>query len=303
MAYWPTGGEAVAAWLQASGIRHVISIPGSQVLPIWDGLPAGGPALIVPRSERTAAFLAEGYGLAAGVPAALMNTLGPGVANELIGVASAQRSGAPVLALAPWQPPRKRSRLAEVFQGLDHPRYFQGSCKWIGVVDTRAELLSRLDHALAECLEAPAGPVRVEMSFPLLFQRGRALAPPARVSPAGAQPARVIVAETPGALPTGADLATRAFAPGIGVAGFALPVALGAVLAVPTAQVEVRSTPTLAAAQLDTLELSRELAIEVCITGAVGPVIGGVARALGIAIGPDAGTPRGGSLTIRLGEE
>lgn len=307
MARRSTGGEAVATWLQAVGIRHVISIPGSQVLPIWDGLPANGPTLIVPRSERTAAFLAEGYGLAAGVPAVLMNTLGPGVANELIGVVSARRSQAPVLAIAPWQPPRKRQRLGEVFQGLDQPRYFQGSCKWIGVVDERVELGSRLDHALAECLEPPAGPARVEVSFPLLFQRGPATGAPARLLPAAAQPAHIIVTETAAApsdatAGASADASVRTLVPGIDRRGFALPVALGALFAVPTASVEVRTTATLAAAQLDTLVLARERKIEVCVVGTPDAVLAGIARVLGITIVPAGGAARAGGLTIRLTE-
>lgn len=303
-----SGGEAVAAWVQAAGLRHVFSIPGSQVLPIWDGLAGPSPRLIVPRNERTAAFLAEGYGLAAGVPAVLMNTLGPGVANELIGIVSAHRSHAPVLAIAPWQPPRKRQRLAEVFQGLDHPHYFQGSCKWIGVVDERAELRSRLDNALAECLEPPTGPARVEIAFPLLFQRGRAPQTPVRPIPAAAQPAHIIVAETAAEVANavataGADAAdarVRAFAPGIDECGFALPVALGALLAVPTAAVEVYTTAATAAAQLDTLVLARELGLGVSVSGTPDPVLAGTAPVLGLRLDTTNGTPRAGMLTLRM---
>ena len=211
------------------------------------------------------------------------------------------------IAITPGQPPRKRRRLTEVFQGLDQPRYFQGSCKWIGVVDERAALGAQLDHALAACLESPAGPVRVDISFPLLFQRGAAAHAPARRLSAAAQPAHIIVGETVAMLPgthiaASGDAPVRAFAPGIGVPGFALPVALGALFAVPVASIEVWTTATLAAAQLDTLVLARERGLNVCVAGSPDPVLAGIARVLGISIVPAAPAPRAGDLTIRLGD-
>ena len=98
----PTGAQRTVARLEAHGVRLVISIPGSQVLPLWDALDrAEGIELLVPRSERSAGFIAEGYGLAKGMPAVVANTLGPGVANEAVALASAKLSESPVLYLAP----------------------------------------------------------------------------------------------------------------------------------------------------------------------------------------------------------
>jgi len=241
-----TGGEQVALRLGELGIDHVLSLPGSQVLPIWDAIDRRTTIdIVVPRSERCAAFMAEGYGRARGLPCVLMSTLGPGVANELVGIQSAQMGSAPVLCITPSHPPRKQPRLAEVFQGLDHHRLFAGICKRNLVVesDDAQALTSAIDRAYEACLAPPCGPVRLDISFPLLFQRrgyrtSAAPAPP----PAQRAPQLLVISEAPAmpdapllnalgieALPSGAEL----LSPGIGEPGFGLPFAVGAKLACP----------------------------------------------------------------------
>lgn len=101
----------------------------------------------------------------------------------------------------------------------------------------------------------------------------------------------------------GAGASVRTLVPGMDGCGFALPVALGALFAVPTASVEVWTTATLATAQLDTLVLARDSKIEVCVVGTPDAVLAGIARVLGITIVPAGGAARAGGLTIRLTEE
>ena len=133
---WRTGGAVVATALEELGVRHVFSLPGSQVLPRWDAIDRHTQIeIVVPRTERSGAFMAEGYAQASGGPSLVMSTLGPGVANELVGLRSAQLSQAAVVSLGPYHPQAKRPRLRDVFQGLDHPSFVTGACKWNLVVD------------------------------------------------------------------------------------------------------------------------------------------------------------------------
>lgn len=182
-----TGGDAVAARLADLGIRALFSLPGSQVLPIWDGLARRTSLrLIVARTERHAAFMAEGYARATGAPAALTCTLGPGVANELSGLVSAgAQGGAPVVCVAPFHPPAKRDRLAEVFQGLDHPRFFAGACKKTVVVDSGGPdaIREALDDAFRIAAAEPRGVARVDIAHPLLFRKASARQWPAPIRP------------------------------------------------------------------------------------------------------------------------
>ena len=183
--HWSRGGEFLSDRLVKFGVTHIFSIPGSQVLPVWDALNLNRVKLVVPRSERNSAFIAEGYGRASGFPAVVMSTLGPGVANELVGIYSSKLSNSPVLFLSPYQPPYKYKRMGEVFQGLDHPLFSKRVSKKNFLVENYRELPYVLDNAFSECLKEPMGPVRVDISFPILFNRYlfKAKKPSIRVSP------------------------------------------------------------------------------------------------------------------------
>ncbi len=235
-----TGGEIVARRLAAAGLDLLVSVPGSQTLPIADAARGAGLRLVVPRHERHGAYLAEGYGQARGVPAVLMDTLGPGVANELVALESARASATPMLCVAPFQPPRKRARVAEVFQGLDHPAFFAGVAKQQFVIDDDAELERDLERALEACLAAPRGPVRVDVAFPLLFRRKllRAGAPPARTRLAPADRPRFVLVDASGSSVLAATDADR-LAPGLPVPGAHASFALGAKLAWPDVPIAV----------------------------------------------------------------
>jgi thiamine pyrophosphate-dependent acetolactate synthase large subunit-like protein len=279
----PTGGEFVARFLDAAGIDTLFSLPGSQVLPIWDGL-SERVRLVVPRSERAGAFMAEGFARASGGPAVIMNTLGPGVANELVGFASARASQAPVVSICPFQPQAKRERMAEVFQGLDSPQFFAAFSKWTKVVDSEAELGGALADALREALSPPPGPVRVEISFPILFARasfgGHTAA--ARFEPPGA--GSICVLETAiGEPPPDLGAATR-LAPGIGEAGNAIPFALGAKLARRQQPVVVVSEVRFLLQHMDSLALAASHGIAVRLVGSKAGVLEQVARAFSLEL-------------------
>jgi thiamine pyrophosphate-dependent acetolactate synthase large subunit-like protein len=266
----------VARFLESAGLDTLYSLPGSQVLPIWDGL-SERMRLIVPRSERAGSFMAEGYARAGQRPAVVINTLGPGVANELVGFASARASQAPVVSICPFQPPRKRERIAEVFQGLDHPELFAPFSKWTKVVDTAGELGPALAAAFDAALSSPCGPVRVEISFPLLFERaGFSRDQLAKPLPAPGVQGLCCVSETvasplpPGLAERVAAQRGRLLAPGIGEAGHAIPFALGAKLASSELPVVVVTRTCFLLQHLDSLVLARSHGVPVRLVGPAG---------------------------------
>jgi acetolactate synthase-1/2/3 large subunit len=233
------GGDFLVEALRALGIRHVFSVPGMQMLSVWDALPGSAIELVVARTEQDAVFLAEGYACAASRPAVVMNTLGPGVANELFAMESARLSKAPVLFVTPSHPRDKyeSGRLGAVFQGFDQQEFLAGSAKRTEVVRKARELARKLERAYAECVSAPRGPVRVEISFPLLFERHSFGAPPTPVGEFGESTEPLFVRETrpnrapPDASPDVRREIGRVLSPGCGSPGHGVPFALGARLA------------------------------------------------------------------------
>lgn len=292
------GGDLVLQTLDDLGLDLILSLPGSQVLPMWNNLGRRRSLrLVVPRSERAAAFMAEGYARTAGYPAVLMNTLGPGVANELGGLTSALLSRAPVLAVAPFQPPWKRKRMREVFQGLDSTAYFGGAVKRALVVDEAGQIPLVLTSAYRECLRSPAGPVRVDISYPLLFARAEARnhrASGSRPLPRGRKPL-IFVQEAKRWDDGGlyrrlwdrykegivSPAVTPPLWPGVGEPGFALPFALGAKLAFPRARVAVATSQEWVVQNLDTLAVAAGEEISLQLLGP-SPRLARIAGAFGV---------------------
>lgn len=278
----PSGAERVAARLRALGVDLALSVPGSQVLPLWEALDrVGGIRLIVPRSERAAGLIAEGYGLASGRAAVVMNTLGPGVANEAVAVASARLSGSPVLYLTPSQPAGKRLRLDEVFQGLDHAGFMAGPAKEQFLCDSADGLESAIDGAHSAALTDPQGPVRLDVSFPILFRRSlrrgaTVLSAPQTNPPLIAPGADLLLAldsrSHAGIGPVSAagidrDLAGAAI-PGIDSPGLGVPFALGLRLGRPRTPVVLVLSAESLLAQLDGVIVATAAGIPVTIAAA-----------------------------------
>lgn len=168
----PRGGTFLAQSLERLGVRHVISLPGSQMLAAWDAIATcAGLQLVVPRSEAVGAMMANAYGLACGRPCVVMNTLGPGVANELPALHDAWRGESPVVFISPMHPRAKRAHLETVFQGFDQSAFLAPYAKETIGVDAAADLGAALQRAVALSTTPPMGPVRIDVSFPLLFER------------------------------------------------------------------------------------------------------------------------------------
>ncbi|MCB1325831.1 MAG: hypothetical protein H7A21_16430 [Spirochaetales bacterium] len=247
--YSGDGGGFLARLLDEFGHKIVFSIPGAQLLSIWDALGRDRRLqLVVPASEWSGGFQAEGYALASGRPAIVLDTLGPGVANELPAMASARLGKRPVLYISPIHPAQKRARLGRVFQGLDTSKLLGPQASYTLRVESAEQLPGHLELARRLCLgesfrsaeiniEVPApGPVRLEIEYPFLFRRLLARIPALPLSetrPAEPEAGLYVAA---GAIPRQLrpmlrGLEATCIANGLGVARYNIDLALGFYLA------------------------------------------------------------------------
>jgi acetolactate synthase I/II/III large subunit len=93
-----TGGEAVAATLEALGVRHVFGIVSVHNLPIYDAIARRN--VITPisvRHEQAAAHAADGYARATGSLGVVIASTGPGTTNTMTGLFEAASASSPVL--------------------------------------------------------------------------------------------------------------------------------------------------------------------------------------------------------------
>jgi hypothetical protein len=191
-------------------------------------------------------------------------------------MASALLAEAPVIFLAPSQPPNKRRRLDEVFQGLDHPSYFEGAALEQVACDDAQDIEASIDTALSAALGDPSGPVRLDMSFPLLFSRSpkRTTAPLRKVPPRPplvGKGAEVLLAldsaetETARVLQAAGLSEDPAITPGLDVPGFGVSFALGLRLGRTRAPVVLATDVESLLGQLEALVVAQHAGVRVTI--------------------------------------
>lgn len=94
------GGRLAAEALIERGVKHIFSISGGHITPIYQFLENTDVKIFATRHEQAAVFMAEAYARMTRKPAVAMVTAGPGFTNALSGIASARLSNAPIVLIA-----------------------------------------------------------------------------------------------------------------------------------------------------------------------------------------------------------
>ena len=95
-----TFGVDLVRLLNAHGITHAFGIPGVHTVELYRGLPESGVTHVTPRHEQGAGFMAYGYAVATGRPAACFLITGPGLANAATAIGEARSESLPMLVIA-----------------------------------------------------------------------------------------------------------------------------------------------------------------------------------------------------------
>lgn len=121
-------GKAVVAVLKAEGISHVFSLPGGEILPIYDALVAEGIEIITTRHEQAAGNAADGWARVTRTPGVCLLPMGPGIVNAVPALAQAYQMGSPVIAITSSIP----HNLADMdaFEDLDLKALVSSVTKW-----------------------------------------------------------------------------------------------------------------------------------------------------------------------------
>lgn len=162
--------QLIAEELARLGIRHVCLSPGSRCTPLTTAV-ARHPQLTTSLhvDERAAAYYAQGYARASGCPAPLICTSGTAVANYLPAVIEASQDRVPMLLLTADRPPELRQN--EANQTIDQVKLFADYVRWQVDLPCAADtmppeaLLTSVDQAVFASLQAPAGPVHINVQI------------------------------------------------------------------------------------------------------------------------------------------
>jgi acetolactate synthase-1/2/3 large subunit len=162
-----TGGDLVAAALQAQGVRTVFTLCGGHISPILAAARARGIRIVDVRDEATAVFAADATARLTGLPGVAAVTAGPGITNTITALKNAQLAQSPVLLIGGAAPTALQGRGA--LQDIDQRSLVAPHVKHFTKVVRRRDLGPAIDAAFAAAREGVPGPVFVECPVDLLY--------------------------------------------------------------------------------------------------------------------------------------
>src|SRR6266704_96975 len=162
-----SGGDLVARVLAQAGVRHVFTLCGGHILPIYDGCLREGIRVIDLRHEQAAAHAADAWARLTRNLGVAIVTAGPGVTDAVTGIANAYSARSPVLLIGGAAPLGLRGlgALQEMEQVALLRPITKGS--W-SVAETR-QIPEVLTTAIRTALSGRPGPVFVEIPVDLLM--------------------------------------------------------------------------------------------------------------------------------------
>ena len=164
-----TGGEIVGRTLSQYGVTHAAGIPGHGVWSLLDGFLQDGCdiPLIQVFHEQSAVHMADGFWRSSGRPMAALTSIGPGAANQLMGLATAFADSVSLISFSGG--PATHMRGHGIMQELDRHE-FNGFQSAVGAVTKRhfeartvEELPFIMHRAFSAMLTGRPGPVHVEV--------------------------------------------------------------------------------------------------------------------------------------------
>ncbi|HEY3587564.1 MAG TPA: thiamine pyrophosphate-binding protein, partial [Myxococcaceae bacterium] len=161
-----TGGQLVARMLKEERVRHVFTLCGLHVAPIYAGLVEEGIQVVDTRHEQGAAHAADAYArITRGVGVAVV-TAGPGVTDALTGVANANAANSPLILLGGAAPQFNQSRGS--LQEMEQVDLFHRISKWSDRVPSPDLVPLYMAKAFRIALSGRPGPVFLELAWDVL---------------------------------------------------------------------------------------------------------------------------------------
>jgi acetolactate synthase-1/2/3 large subunit len=176
-----SGGELFARSMAAEGLKFLFGLPSPTVDPILANLEKNGIRFVPVHHESAAVHMAEGLYKTTGQASAVIANPGPGSANLLPGVITANHEGVPVLVIT------SQHRLGVVypsppttFQGQDQLDIFKFAVKWGGPIFQWERTAEVMRLAFREMWNGRPGPVQIDMPAPILYEEGEESTAPIR---------------------------------------------------------------------------------------------------------------------------
>ncbi len=161
----PSGADAMVRLLKLHGVTHVFGLCGDTSLPFYDSLRRLGAGMthVLTRDERSAAYMADGYARVSGRVGVCEGPSGGGATYILPGVAEANESSIPILAITTDIATGSRGRFT--LTELDQASLFKPLTKWNRVIDRAADLPETVREAFRQMTGNRPGAAHLGLPF------------------------------------------------------------------------------------------------------------------------------------------
>jgi acetolactate synthase-1/2/3 large subunit len=160
-----SGAEAFVRMLQKHGVTHIFGLCGDTSLPLYDALHRldHGITHILTRDERSAAYMADAYARVSGRVGVCEGPSGGGATYLLPGVAEANDSSVPLLAVTTDIATTSRGRFT--LTELDQEALFRPVAKWNRVLDKASAIPSAVRTAFTQMTTGRPGAVHLGLPY------------------------------------------------------------------------------------------------------------------------------------------
>ncbi|MDE0125450.1 MAG: thiamine pyrophosphate-binding protein [Bryobacterales bacterium] len=222
----PTGSELFVRSLKSQGIDRIFTLVGDHLNDVLQVAAREGMSIFDTRHESAAVHMADGWTRLTRKPAVSLVTGAPGHTNSITGIATADATAVPMLAVSGMSDSNARDRFA--FQDMDQLSLVRGITKYAAVPARSGQIPFHVKRAFLEMLRDRPGVAHLSIPVDLFTENCKSHAPvpneriePARSAPASADIDRIVdllsTAQRPaviagsGAYWSGADAELAAF--------------------------------------------------------------------------------------------
>lgn len=164
------GADAVVAMLKAYHVEYVFGLPGDTSIPLYEALRAASGSIrhVLARDERSASFMADVYARVSGRPGVCDAPSGAGATYLVPGLAEANQSSIPVIALTTDIPLAHAGR--NVLTEMDQGALFRSVTKWRTTLARADGAPEALRKAFRQASSGRPGAVQITLPEDVLEQ-------------------------------------------------------------------------------------------------------------------------------------
>ena len=178
MAVVSRGADALARSIKAAGVSRLFTLSGNHIMPVFDAALSAGIELVHVRHEAAAVHMADAWARLTGEPGVALVTGGPGHANAVSALYTAQMSESPVVLLSGHAPNRQAGWGA--FQEMDQAAMAAPVTKASWAVGAAAAMAADFARACRVARGGRPGPVHLSLPTDALEQAADGPLPEAR---------------------------------------------------------------------------------------------------------------------------